>query len=547
MSSDTLPNGLKRQDTRDVNDGPAQRSYDNVTILDAFIGSGGGVTNPMTADLDLGGYKFVETADKFQMEGSQSANAVGTNSLDLQVERTAATQVASGAESYAAGLRNTASGYNSVSVGYMNTASADNGVCFGRSNTTSGNYGSMTAGSSNTASGFASNAIGTTNNASGITRASAFGYSNQASGDQSSAFGYSNLSSGDASVAMGMFNTSSGAGSAAIGYANTSSGNFSSAIGKGNTSSGQYSSAFGYQNTSSTLNSQVFGRRNFSGVGNGIVAVGLMNNETGGTFNTSTGAITGSSSAQNAGSGSVAFGRENLASGSQSVAIGINNTASNLRTSAVGYQNSVGNSECHAFGGFNNGASAGSYTTLIGYGNTASNYYGNGLLAGLNNTASGYFGVTTVGMNNTGSGYYTSTFGYACTNNAQYSTVSGYQAYAGSNQFVSAFGRNVRVEGNNASVFGHFAKTTVANTIEAGYWSNSLTRGGAVRMHPNGQVAFTVADSATDPTDGGTTAGSEANTTLPRGMLAFQLNGTDLHIFYNNAGTIVSKNLGNLT
>jgi len=87
-------------------------------------------------------------------------------------------------------------------------------------------------------------------------------------------------------------------------------------------------------------------------------------------------------------------------------------------------------------------------------------------------------------------------------------------------------------------------KTTVANTFEAGYWSGTTTRAGAIRMHPNGQVAMTIEDSASAPTDGGATAGSEADGTLARGMFAIQKNGQDVELYYNNAGAIESVALG---
>lgn len=58
---------------------------------------------------------------------------------------------------------------------------------------------------------------------------------------------------------------------------------------------------------------------------------------------------------------------------------------------------------------------------------------------------------------------------------------------------------------------------------------------------------MTIEDSATAPTDGGATAGSEADGTLGRGMFAIQKNGTALTLYYNNAGTIQSVSLGTLS
>ena len=80
-----------------------------------------------------------------------------------------------------------------------------------------------------------------------------------------------------------------------------------------------------------------------------------------------------------------------------------------------------------------------------------------------------------------------------------------------------------------------------------GYWSSTTVRAGAVRMHPNGQVAMTIEDSAMAPTDGGATAGSEADATLGRGMYSIQKNGTAVTLYFNNAGTIQSLSLGTLS
>ena len=348
MASTTLANGIKRQDTRATADGPAQRSYDNAGLLDAFIGSA--VTNPMTADLDLGGYKFVETADKLQMEGSQSANAVGTNSLDLQVERTAATQVASGADSVSVGRRNTASGARSIALGINNTASNSD------------------------------------------------------------------------TVSIGKDTSATGTGSVALGYGVPVTGNYSVGVG---------ASHF------------------------------LIN------------AVT-----------SYCAGYYNTCSGAYSTVVGLG-----ASTNATG---------CSAFGYFAN-ASA-NYSIAIG-------------------TQCGALAINALAVGNS-------------------ATASGTSSLA--------FGQYVNASGGKSSAIGHYAKTTIANTAELGYWSNSLTRGGAVRMHPNGQVALTIEDSATAPTDGGATAGSEADATLPRGMFSIQKNGTAVTLYYNNAGTIQSLSLGTL-
>lgn len=50
-ATDTLTNGAKRQDTRSSTDGPAQRAYDNATLLDVLLGEGkGGVITVAASD-----------------------------------------------------------------------------------------------------------------------------------------------------------------------------------------------------------------------------------------------------------------------------------------------------------------------------------------------------------------------------------------------------------------------------------------------------------------------------------------------------------------
>jgi len=438
--------------------------------------------------------------------GDFTGNSRGANALDVQSSRGSATQVASGSRSSAIGYFNTASGNSGASaVGYNNTASGTRSSAVGEVNTASGNY-SSAFGYDNTASGYYS---------------SAFGYNNTASGASSSAFGYNNTASGSSSSAVGSSNTASGANSSAVGYSNTASGLLASAVGYNNTASGFYSSAFGYGNEASVGGSSAIGQ-----------------------FNTASAY------------GSSAFGRGNNASGDYSSAIGYQNTASGELTSAFGYHNTASGNYSSAFG-YNNTAS-GNYSSAIGYENTSSSYRSSACGCG-NTTASGYYS-SAFGYGNTASGRFTSAFGYNNTSSGNYSSAFGYHNTASGNfsstlgynntssgNFSSALGYNNTASGPNSSAVGHRVKTTVQNTFEAGYWSNATTRTTAIRMHPNGQVAMTIEDSASAPTDGGATAGSEADGELARGMFAIQKNGTAVTLYYNNAGTIQSLSLGTLS
>jgi hypothetical protein len=55
---------------------------------------------------------------------------------------------------------------------------------------------------------------------------------------------------------------------------------------------------------------------------------------------------------------------------------------------------------------------------------------------------------------------------------------------------------------------------------------------------------MTIEDSASAPTDGGATAGSETDGTLARGMFAFRKNGADLYVDSNTSGTVSTLGLG---
>ena len=199
---------------------------------------------------------------------------------------------------------------------------------------------------------------------------------------------------------------------------------------------------------------------------------------------------------------------------------------------------------------------SGTNSSAFGYGNTASGF--NSSAFGHSNTASSYYS-SAVGYDNTASGYFSSAFGYLNNAEGNYSSAVGYiNSASGDNSSAVGYGNNAEgseasaigftntASGNNSSAIGQRCKTTIANTAEIGYWSSTTVRAGAIRMHPNGQVAMTIEDSATAPTDGGATAGSEADATLGRGMVAIQKNGTAVTLYFNNGGTIQSLSLGTL-
>jgi len=107
--------------------------------------------------------------------GSTTGNARGTGAIDLQTNRSAATQVASGNYSTVIGYRNTAAGQYMAAFGSDNTGSGQNSMLIGTSNNSSTYTNSYLIGSSNAPTGNGLYAIGSSNTgASGY----AFGASN---------------------------------------------------------------------------------------------------------------------------------------------------------------------------------------------------------------------------------------------------------------------------------------------------------------------------------------------------------------------------------
>jgi hypothetical protein len=243
------------------------------------------------------------------------------------------------------------------------------------------------------------------------------------------------------------------------------------------------------------------------------------------------------------GSEAVAVGFGNTASNTRSITFGFENTASAGGGIGIGYQNTTsGNYGSSAFG-YKNQAT-GFTSTAMGAYNIASGFSRSSAV-GYSNTASGDLG-SAFGYNNTASGDYSISFGYNNTASGKSSSAVGYNNTA-SGSYSSAFGYINVASGRSSSAFGYRAKTTVDYTFEIGRWAIVGGRRSAIRMHPNGQVAMTIEDSASAPTDGGATAGSEADGTLARGMFAIQKNGTAVTLYYNNGGTIQSLSLGTLS
>jgi len=152
-------------------------------------------------------------------------NNRGLNAVDLQLSRTANTQVASGDNSViSGGISNTASGINSVVAGGNGNVASTffSAVLGGQSNSASGQYSFIGNGMENIASGNLAFIGGGYNNIAGFSSVISGGQNNNSSGEFSVITGgESNTASGDNSLVSGVNNTAPSYGEAVFGYYST--------------------------------------------------------------------------------------------------------------------------------------------------------------------------------------------------------------------------------------------------------------------------------------------------------------------------------------
>ena len=180
----------------------------NHSILAVPAAVGTATTNLVLNSKGSGSYIFGPAPDGLAPGGG---NVRGAGTIDLQVSRTAATQVASGANAIAVGTNTTASNTSSIAIGTNCTASGAQTVAIGVSCTASTNTGNVAIGKQVNSTGTYSTAIG------GDTYCSSSGYGSFASGPEGS------NASGSAAIAMGVACVASGWFSRATGRASTAS------------------------------------------------------------------------------------------------------------------------------------------------------------------------------------------------------------------------------------------------------------------------------------------------------------------------------------
>lgn len=508
-----------------------------------------------------------------------TGNARGMTALDIQSDRSAATQVA-GAEgsvtlgllntatggggyspgSIAIGYNNTANGYHcSLAVGALNAATGDGNdpavVAFGYGNNVD-NTGTA-VGRHNTAQGIAAVSLGSLNTANGYFRSTAIGSSNQSTSDYSITVGRNNQASASGSIAIGSHVNNSVANSLQIGPSNTE---------KLSISSAGVNFITGGAGTFSVNGTPVGGGGGADPAGSdGAIQInddgsfatidGLTLDTTGNARGTDSLDLQSkrSSATQVASADeSVAFGIRNTASSYsfymdlyRAISVGVDNTAhaQEGRSVAVGISNNSGNE----------GGTVHFGTVALGISNEAKN--ASTVAVGLDNSVPYSFGADygyscAMGVSNTTNGNYCASVGYD--NEASQFFVGFSSAVGVRNKTLgdgcSAFGSNTTAGGDyGCSAFGYFAKTTTDNTVEIGQWSGINTRDAAVRLHNTGMVAITLENRSAVYGDGLGTAGAEDHGTIMRESYAIRRDGDDIYIDVNIGGTVKTLQLGEVS
>lgn len=234
---------------------------------------------------------------------------------------------------------------------------------------------------------------------------------------------------------------------------------------------------------------------------------------------------------QATGNYSMAYGYDAQAEANYAVAVGSDAEAQGIKCVAVGYNakafDATGDGETGNSVAIGNNVGAQAGCVAIGKNCSAdgdADIGGRSVAVGISNTAGGV-GVTegtAIGLFNTANGFFSTAVGYGNSVGRQYGNV---------------FGSNVSLSGSSG------------NSLEIGSWAPYTgVRQGSLNMQDSGQVAFTINNSDTPPTDGGATEGSELAGELARGMYTIQKNTSDaVTMYYNDAGTIKTLSLGTLS
>lgn len=246
-----------------------------------------------------------------------------------------------------------------------------------------------------------------------------------------------------------------------------------------------------------------------------------------------------------AGANSMAFGYNNELNSSGSIGIGSSNfNGTGVNCILVGISNtSRSNYNQNGFNSFAAGKSNGIFSdsvSCVGIQNVCAGPAG-GNAFGRSNVTYGGYDPQAFGAYNTTIGYRASAFGISC-------NVTGTQSIAFGQEITvegdesGAFGFNAYAVGDSAWALGYKVSIEGDGILEIGNWPTEAARGGSIRLYDSGNINFTVAESDTAFTDGGSTPGSEVDGTVFRGGLGFRFTtGGSLIITRNDASGNITE------
>jgi len=111
----------------------------------------------------------------------------------------------------------------------------------------------------------------------------------------------------------------------------------------------------------------------------------------------------------------------------------------------------------------------------------------------------------------------------------------------------SAFGYNLDILKDNSCAIGRNVRVNAVGVSELGGWSSDGDRDCVVRCADGGVVSSSLSNVAFSPLDGGTTAGNELASQIPREMVSIRRSGDEVLADVNIAGVVKTVSFGDAT
>ena len=132
---------------------------------------------------------------------------------------------------------------------------------------------------------------------------------------------------------------------------------------------------------------------------------------------------------------------------------------------------------------------------------------------------------------------------------------------SGDSDFSTAIGNDINISGGqslavgyktdvlqaNSSAVGRNVRINAVGVSEFGGWTSAGNREAAIRCTDDNIVATTVHTGAFSPLDGGTIAGDEDSSTLPRDMISIRRSGDEVMADINITGVVKTVSFGEAT